>query len=323
MMRRKFFLKIFAALSVFCAAVFPCARAASAYTPGFAEVSDVMPAAALDIRYYGADNFVGGRVDGYEAPEAILTAEAAAALKLAANSLAKQGYGIKIFDAYRPKSAVAHFVKWGRDPSDVKMKNTYYPGVEKSELFKRGYIAQRSGHSRGSTVDLTITRAPSGEEIDMGSPFDFFGEISHSESSLVTPGQSANRKILRGAMTKAGFKPIASEWWHFTLANEPHPEEYFDFPVTRPPKADGAAAKFLDKISGGAERVITAAPNGKNTATVRAYLRTDGGWTQRLETRGFFGKSGVTSSKREGDGATPAGVYTFGRAFGVAENPGS
>jgi D-alanyl-D-alanine dipeptidase len=194
-------------------------------------VTDVIPDAVLDIRYYGTNNFVGERIDSYNAPRAILTREAAAALSEAAGLLRAQGYSIKVFDAYRPASAVARFVRWAKDRGDERRKKIFYPDIDKADIFKLGYIAARSGHSRGSAVDLTIVHSATGGEADMGSPFDFFGPVSAPASPLVTPAQRKNRDILRRAMTSAGFKPLSTEWWHFALANEPYPETYFDFPV--------------------------------------------------------------------------------------------
>jgi D-alanyl-D-alanine dipeptidase/L,D-peptidoglycan transpeptidase YkuD (ErfK/YbiS/YcfS/YnhG family) len=318
----RIFLRIIAVLSVaLCAVLFPVA-VLSAYPPGFVLARDMMPDVGIEVRYGGENNFVGERIDSYNAPEAIMTVESAAALKFASRALQEEGYGIKIFDAYRPQSAVAHFVRWGKDLKDVRMKGVFYPEVEKNDLFKEGYIASKSGHSRGSTVDVTLTRLATGTEVDMGSPFDYFGRISHAASPLVSQEQAANRKILRDAMVSAGFKPLGTEWWHFSLANDPHPNEYFDFPVDHPSKADGATSALLDRASGGADRMITASGRG-SAAVVRAYQRTEGVWTLRFETRGFFGRNGVTSDKREGDGATPAGVYKFGIAFGAADDPGS
>ncbi|MDR1944290.1 MAG: M15 family metallopeptidase [Synergistaceae bacterium] len=198
---------------------------------GFVYVTDIIPDAILDIRYYGADNFVGERIDSYNAPVAILSREAALALKKASDALNEQGYTIKVFDGYRPASAVAHFVRWAGDPGDTRRKAIHYPDVDKADVFKLGYVARKSGHSRGATVDLTIVDSATGEEADMGAIFDFFGPISAPSSRLVTPEQRKNRDILRNAMTASGFKPLSTEWWHFTLKNEPFPETYFDFPV--------------------------------------------------------------------------------------------
>lgn len=198
---------------------------------GFVYVTDIIPTAQLEIRYCSEDNFVGTVIDGYEAPKAILAEEAARALKEAADILYEKGYYIKIFDAYRPQRAVNHFIRWAQDPNDTRMKEKYYPDVDKADLFRLSYLAKRSGHSRGSTVDLTLVDASTGEEIDMGSCFDFLGEISHHGSPLITPEQEKNRNILKDAMVKAGFKPHPKEWWHYGLKNEPYPDSYFDFPV--------------------------------------------------------------------------------------------
>lgn len=202
-------------------------------TSGFVLVADVIPDALMDIRYYSSFNFVGTRIDSYEAPVAYLTKEAAYALKKASDDLKKQGYLIKIFDTYRPQSAVNHFKRWVQDPNATEMKAYFYPNVEKSVLFESGYISARSSHSRGAAVDLTLVDMTSGQEVDMGSTFDFFGEISHSANTEgLTDAQIRNRSILRNAMIENGFKTIITEWWHFMLKNEPYPNTYFDFPVT-------------------------------------------------------------------------------------------
>jgi D-alanyl-D-alanine dipeptidase len=198
---------------------------------GFAYVTDIISTAELEIRYFSNDNFTGAVVDGYEAPKAILTREAAEALKNAADALYENGYYIKIFDAYRPQRAVNHFIRWAQDLNDTKMKEKYYPELDKSVLFELGYIAEKSGHSRGSTVDLTLVEISTGEELDMGSGFDFFGEISNHGTHLITPEQEKNRNILRDAMVDAGFEVYPEEWWHYKLKNEPYPDTYFDFPV--------------------------------------------------------------------------------------------
>lgn len=206
--------------------------ASESFVPeGFVYVKDVIKTAQIDMRYYGNNNFVGTRIDGYEAPVAILTEKAAAALKIAADLLEGQGYYIKIFDAYRPQQAVDHFIRWAADANDIKMKDSFYPDLDKSVLFGLGYIAEKSGHTRGSVVDLTIVSKDTGKEIDMGSGFDFFGEISHHGTNLITTEQEINRNILRDAMIAAGFDPYYKEWWHYQLKNEPYPNEYFNFKV--------------------------------------------------------------------------------------------
>ena len=198
----------------------------------FVLLSDYVPGIVQEIRYFSTYNFVGDRIDGYEEPCAILTREAARALKAVSNELNVQGFRLKIFDAYRPVSAVRHFVFWGVDDLDLRMKPFFYPALEKQELFARGYIASRSGHSRGSTVDLTLLDMRTGKELDMGSPFDLFDEISHPDCRTVTSEQFDNRMLLQRAMVRGGFEPIDCEWWHFTLRGEPFPETYFDFPVS-------------------------------------------------------------------------------------------
>ena len=198
----------------------------------FVSLGDVIPDVVLDIRYHGTYNFVGARIDGYEEPLALLTKEAASALKDASEELSEKGYRLKIFDAYRPQMAVDHFIRWAKDPDDVRMKKHFYPDLDKAVLFPQGYIMEKSGHSRGSTVDLTLVDRRTGEDLDMGGTFDYFGELSHSDYRGITGRQYSNRMLLRDAMTRHGFKPLAEEWWHFTLKNEPYPDTYFTFPVS-------------------------------------------------------------------------------------------
>lgn len=200
----------------------------------FVVITDVVPDAILEIRYYSTYNFVGSRIDGYEAPVALMTRQAADSLKLVSDELKAQGYRIKIWDAYRPQRAVNHFIRWAENLQDTTMKAVFYPMVDKSLLFEQGYILARSGHSRGSTVDLTLVDAATGKELDMGSPFDWFGVESHPDYVSNQPSAISiqnNRQILWDAMLRHGFTMIDSEWWHFTLANEPYPDTYFDFPV--------------------------------------------------------------------------------------------
>ena len=224
----------------------------------FVLVSDVVPSAILEIRYFSTYNFVGDRIDGYLEPVALMTRESAEALARAAASLDSLGYRLKIFDAYRPQTAVNHFIRWAEDVADVRMKPYFYPDVDKSRLFELEFICAKSSHSRGSTVDLTLFDKASGRDVDMGGTFDWFGEKSNpdcpvlpegaelpsgagsaladaaaglSSGAFITVEQAAARRILRDAMLAAGFKPFATEWWHFTLADEPFPDTYFDFPV--------------------------------------------------------------------------------------------
>ena len=199
---------------------------------GFVHVTERVPDVILEIRYHSTYNFVGKRIDGYDAPEAILTEEAAAALRKASDALRERGYRLKIYDAYRPQRAVDHFMRWAADRGDAEMKAVFYPELDKSVLFDQGYIAAKSGHSRGSTVDLTLVEAATGREADMGGAFNYFGRRSHSDfTEGLTSAQIGNRRILREAMVAAGFEPLAEEWWHFTLRDEPYPDRYFDFPV--------------------------------------------------------------------------------------------
>ncbi len=198
---------------------------------GFVSVNEVIPDAILEIRYATNYNFMGERVNGYEEPIALLTKQATEALKGVAADLKRQGYLLKIYDCYRPQKAVDHFVRWASDIKDTRMKDVFYADVDKSELFARGYIAEKSSHTRGSSVDLTLVDQASGKDVDMGSVFDLFAEISHSDYQDLTPEQLANRLVLRQAMVDHGFLPLAEEWWHFTLDNEPYPETYFNFPV--------------------------------------------------------------------------------------------
>jgi len=199
---------------------------------GFVLLSDYVPGIVQEIRYFSTYNFVGDRIDGYEEPCAIITREAARALKTVSNLAQVHGYRLKIFDAYRPACAVRHFVLWGIEDLDLRMKPFFYPDIEKQELFSRGYIASRSSHSRGSTVDLTLLDMSTGKEIDMGSPFDYFSELSHPDCREVTDEQYANRMLLQDMMTENGFVPIDCEWWHFTLKDEPYPDTYFEFPLS-------------------------------------------------------------------------------------------
>ena len=197
----------------------------------FVRISDIIPDVILEIRYYSTYNFVGQRIDGYLAPTAMLTRQAADSLKVVSDELKARGYRLKIYDAYRPQCAVDHFVRWAADVPDTLMKRYFYPDVDKSRLFELEFIMEKSGHTRGSTVDLTLFDMDAGKDVDMGGPFDWFGEESHPDYTGITPEQFANRMILRDAMLRHGFKPLDSEWWHFTLKNEPFPDTYFNFPV--------------------------------------------------------------------------------------------
>ena len=236
----------------------------------FVTITDVVPDVILEIRYYGTYNFVGSRIDGYEEPTALLTRQAADSLKKVSDDVMKQGYRLKIYDAYRPQKGVDHFVRWAQDLEDTLMKPYFYPDLDKNVLFEQEYIYERSGHTRGSTLDLTLFDMATEKELDMGGTFDWFGPESHPDfcgnpetgeytgglgdssfrrlgKSLTSPNdqttntpisqrvitaeQFAHRMILRRAMLAHGFKPLDTEWWHFTLRDEPFPDTYFTFPV--------------------------------------------------------------------------------------------
>ena len=226
-MHRPIRLLFIAAITLF------AASPVSASPPGFVVIRDAVPDIVVELRYLGSDNFVGQRIDGYERERCYITAEAARALTNVQKELSGFALGLKIFDAYRPQRAVNHFVRWAEDLDDKKMKAKYYPGVEKQHLFRDGYIAAKSGHSRGSTVDVTLVSLDSGvpAELDMGTGWDYFGPESWPASRAVTPQQRANRMLLQSVMVKHGFRPLTEEWWHFTLADEPYPEQYFDFVI--------------------------------------------------------------------------------------------
>jgi D-alanyl-D-alanine dipeptidase len=213
-----------------CLLLFSSASAAG-LPEGFCYVDEAVPGVALDVRYFTSHNFVGDPIEGYERPRVILTVEAARALAGVQLSLSRFGLGVRVFDGYRPQRAVDHFVRWAADVDDTRMKAEFYPDVDKANLFRDGYIAARSGHSRGSTVDLTIIDLATGEPLDMGTPFDFFGPPSWPDCPAMPAQVRANRALLQGVMVSHGFRPLPEEWWHFTLENEPFPGTYFDFPV--------------------------------------------------------------------------------------------
>jgi len=198
---------------------------------GFVYLTDIVPDVVLEIRYFSTYNFMGTRVDYYLAPVAIITRQAAQALALASKELRAQGYVIKVFDAYRPQGSTDHFIRWGKEEDDITIKSYFYPDFTKSQLFSEVYLGVRSGHTKGSTIDLTIIDMKTGMDVDMGSSFDFFGLISHHGSTLITEEQTNNRLILKTAMERAGFRAYEKEWWHYTLINEPFPSTYFTFPV--------------------------------------------------------------------------------------------
>ncbi|MCL9781582.1 M15 family metallopeptidase [Vibrio sp. S4M6] len=220
----------------------------------FVEVKKMIPDMQLDIRYDTAYNFVGQKINGYLSPVCLLTKQAAEALKNVEAQLVPMGLTLKAYDCYRPQRAVNNFIEWASNVEDTKMKQAFYPNVDKTALFAEGYIAERSGHSRGSTIDLTIVplnsqvpnlskvslqdscileknkRAPD-NSLDFGSGYDCFSPVSHPDYANISAQAKANRLLLRTLMMEAGFMPLDTEWWHFTLADEPYPNTYFNFPV--------------------------------------------------------------------------------------------
>jgi len=202
-----------------------------ARSDAFVALQSVIPDLVVELRYFSSNNFLGRPVEGYRANIVYMTVPAVRALKAVQEELALEGLGLKVFDAYRPQRAVDNFVRWAADGTDLLMKQQYYPSLNKDELFPLGYIAERSGHSRGSTIDLTLVRLDDSQEIDMGSPYDFFDPVSWPSDTSITAQQHSNRMTLRDAMLAHGFRPLDTEWWHFTLEGEPFPDVYFDFPV--------------------------------------------------------------------------------------------
>ncbi|WIX87459.1 M15 family metallopeptidase [Amycolatopsis sp. DG1A-15b] len=235
----------------------PTPAQATTTSRAFVALSDVAPSILQDIRYDTRHNFVGRRVDGYRQPLCLLTRQAAEGLRKAQAQLVKRGYTLKVYDCYRPQRAVDHFVRWAKDLADEKMKAEFYPNVAKDRLFADGYIAEKSGHSRGSTMDLTLVRLPPpfqrpyvpGEPlkacfapraqrfpdntVDMGTGYDCFDPLAHTDNPAITGVARQHRDLLRSTMAAAGFRNLPEEWWHFTLNGEPFPDTYFDFPVSR------------------------------------------------------------------------------------------
>lgn len=198
---------------------------------GFSYVSEIDVTIKKELRYATSNNFIGQPIDGYIKDSLIISTPAAKALKKIQTKLMLSGLSLKIFDAYRPQQAVDHFVRWAKVMNDTLMKQYYYPDVKKLDLFRRGFIASKSGHTRGSTVDLSIVDVKTNKELDMGSSYDFFGEASHPFFKNITPNQKKNRMLLRNIMIKNGFIPYDNEWWHFTLKEEPYPTTYFNFTI--------------------------------------------------------------------------------------------
>ncbi|WP_400077734.1 M15 family metallopeptidase [Winogradskyella sp. R77965] len=217
---------------VICIAFFAFAPKQSQDLPeGFIYAKDIIKDLDVELRYYTTNNFVGDTIDGYKANRLILTEQTVEKLKFVQEELHHQNLCLKVYDGYRPQRAVNHFIRWARDLNDTINKQQFYPEVNKRNLFRAGYIASRSGHSRGSTLDLTITNGETGEPLDMGSPYDFFGEQSWVDYKDITEEQKKNRQLLQNVMLKYNFRNYPKEWWHFTLRWEPFPKTYFDFEV--------------------------------------------------------------------------------------------
>ena len=201
---------------------------------GFAYLKKENPTLILDLRYATSENFTGKIVTGYTSEKAIGTKDLSIALRKVQALLRSKGLGLKVFDAYRPQSAVDAFISWAASASDTLKKREYYPNLKKEDLFELGYIAEKSGHTRGSTIDVTLVYLKGrrkGKEIDMGGKWDYFGEASHFNYQKISPKQMENRRLLRDLMIEGGFNPYEKEWWHFSLKNEPFPTTYFDFPL--------------------------------------------------------------------------------------------
>ena len=197
----------------------------------FIYLTELIPNVRFDLRYYSDDNFIGQPIPGYHSNVMIVTLQAALALKKVQHELAYSHFALKFFDGYRPQAAVDYFIRWANDPEDLRMKEIYYPNVDKDELIPKGFIAEKSSHSRGSTVDVTIISMENGSELDMGTPFDLFDQKSWPSDTTVSIQQRANRQLLRSVMSKHGFIGLEEEWWHFTLRDEPYPDSYFNFLV--------------------------------------------------------------------------------------------
>ena len=197
---------------------------------GFIKLYDIDSTIIVDLKYNTKSNFTGKIVRGYKSNTVILSNEASIALINAQNDFKKLGYSLIVFDAYRPQSAVDFFFEWSKDLNDTINKNSYYPNINKSQLFAQGYIAKKSGHSRGSTVDVSLVDLSTMKQIDMGSIYDYFGIQSSTFYPNISDSQKNNRMILYNIMINNGFKNYSKEWWHFTLENEPF-QEYFDFLV--------------------------------------------------------------------------------------------
>lgn len=213
--------------------LFSCIINAQKLPKNFVYLKDIAPSIRIELRYFSNNNFIGKPIDGYNSNSLVITEQTAKSLKKIQQELLRKELSLKIFDGYRPQQAVDHFVRWAKVLNDTIMKAQYYPKVKKKNLFKKGYIAEKSGHSRGSTIDLTIINIKADEALDMGNEYDFFGIQSHPLYKNISKKQKKNRMLLRKIMLDNGFKPYENEWWHFTLKKEPFPNTYFTFPISK------------------------------------------------------------------------------------------
>lgn len=280
---------------------------------GFVLLSDIIPDAILDIRYYTTFNFLGERVDGYEEPVALMTKEAALALKKVSDDAISKGYRLKVFDAYRPQCAVDHFVRWAEKTRELAMKDYFYPELNKEHIFEEGFVALKSGHSRGSTVDLTLFDMATQKDIDVGSTFDYFGMLSWAQNTeSITEEQAKNRKMLRDLMLSHGFHPLAEEWWHFTLDNEPYPDTYFTFPVnSHQVKKPMSFSSKMDQDQEFRLRFfdLVMAMNEKNRTILEEAANKVISLSQK-ELRGFAEKENVTLDEDKLNAAIDKFMYT-------------
>jgi D-alanyl-D-alanine dipeptidase len=316
------FIRLLCTLAALCILPIVAVAAKTSMPDDFVYLDEWIPALKIDLRYASTNNFIAAPIDGYVGARAVLTRPAAQALAKVQEDLERQGYGLLVLDAYRPQRAVTHFLRWMEDTTDQKAKHIFYPTIDKKDLRTRGFIAGRSGHSRGSTIDLTlVSKTSPDKELDMGTVFDFFGPESSTQYSALTPIQAQNRKRLREAIIKHGFVPYDKEWWHFSFKGEPYPNTFFDFLAND-------QTKLLDRLGSTQIVVATAKDWRAKHGTLSTYERINGKWIKNIQSIPvILGKNGMAWGrgihpepmgvlKREGDGKAPAGIFDFGLAFG-------
>ncbi|MEU5092409.1 D-Ala-D-Ala dipeptidase VanX [Streptomyces sp. NPDC021356] len=199
----------------------------------FVFMDEFIPGVRWDAKYATWDNFTGKPVNGYLANRIVGTRALCAALQSAREEAASHGFGLLLWDGYRPQRAVDSFLHWSKQPEDGRTKHRHYPNIERPEMIENGYVAARSGHSRGSTVDLTLYHLESGDLADMGGDHDLMDSISHHGAEGISRTAADNRRRLRSIMETSGFSSYTCEWWHYTLKDEPYPDTYFNFPITQ------------------------------------------------------------------------------------------